>query len=659
MPQAKITINAVIGSSLDLVAGAVVALNNVNIGGEVTYAWTLLDKPVGSAAVLTNPVIVNPAFTADCEGSYRLQLVVNAGLATEDTDIVIAAVLQVKSRRRVPAALEETEADASDGWAVAVDQLLRDIDNLMADSGKCIGVAHTAMNYGNVVRVSGVSVIKTGLPGVETLPLLDVSHANVLAELDGQLGIVVTDNTGNVAVGLGHLAYVRLSGRIGPFAGAAVLRAPVYVNNAGMVSLTAGATPRRIGRVCAVDAVAVTYDVWVDGANAAADATNPYLLNGAATTALPNSVDVTEMTAFLRLQVRDAANAAVKRVLTVSHALNAGLHGAANHAVGVSFEATDDTAATPTEIALLMAVLDNPAAATPHSSFVLKGLFGATGLQEYAKVSEDGIKVESWDSVNNAVQWNTNLEHHGVFVGASGIGSGIHMTALDGTGTLDWGAGIAGVLTDPTTGAVKSALDFYTSHLGTFSAKMRLDDNGVLCVNCTTPVGTEKFCVSGGAYVDGSVGIGVAPLARLHLAAGTAAALSAPQKFEIGVIMAAPEAGAFEYDGTSLLYTDRIPARKPLRNWRMTTKSFAVHTVLGAWEFAECDCAGGTYVLNIPSAVVVGPGVEVAILKTSADVSAITVTPVAGDIDGAVTKDITAQWTCMTLVSNGANWRIT
>lgn len=57
--------------------------------------------------------------------------------------------------------------------------------------------------------------------------------------------------------------------------------------------------------------------------------------------------------------------------------------------------------------------------------------------------------------------------------------------------------------------------------------------------------------------LDGKVGIGgiTALTAWLHLAAGTAAANTAPLKLASGTNLTTPEAGAFEFDGTSLYFT--------------------------------------------------------------------------------------------------------
>ena len=106
MPAAAIQINGVLGPEDDLPLGAPVQLSNQDTGGEVSYAWQILDRPEGSAAVLTNPAIENPLFTPDVEGTYLLRLTVNATTATEAIDTQVAAVRFLKTDQRAPAAGE-------------------------------------------------------------------------------------------------------------------------------------------------------------------------------------------------------------------------------------------------------------------------------------------------------------------------------------------------------------------------------------------------------------------------------------------------------------------------------------------------------------------------------------------------------------------------
>ncbi len=62
---------------------------------------------------------------------------------------------------------------------------------------------------------------------------------------------------------------------------------------------------------------------------------------------------------------------------------------------------------------------------------------------------------------------------------------------------------------------------------------------------------------------NGNFGFGVTnPSALLHLKAGTASPNSAPLKFQTGTLLTTSEAGAVEYDGSNLYYTDSTSVRR-------------------------------------------------------------------------------------------------
>ena len=58
-------------------------------GDPLTYAWTFVSKPAGSAAALANPTTVSPAFTVDHAGDYIVQLIVNDGTVNSAADRVL------------------------------------------------------------------------------------------------------------------------------------------------------------------------------------------------------------------------------------------------------------------------------------------------------------------------------------------------------------------------------------------------------------------------------------------------------------------------------------------------------------------------------------------------------------------------------------------
>lgn len=60
-------------------------------GDSLAYLWWFVSKPVGSEAVLSDPLAVSPEFNADVDGTYALELLVSDGKGGTDTDSVIVA----------------------------------------------------------------------------------------------------------------------------------------------------------------------------------------------------------------------------------------------------------------------------------------------------------------------------------------------------------------------------------------------------------------------------------------------------------------------------------------------------------------------------------------------------------------------------------------
>ncbi len=57
-------------------------------GDPLSYSWSLISVPAGSAATLLAPTAQSPKFDIDMPGSYVIQLIVNDGLADSTPDIV-------------------------------------------------------------------------------------------------------------------------------------------------------------------------------------------------------------------------------------------------------------------------------------------------------------------------------------------------------------------------------------------------------------------------------------------------------------------------------------------------------------------------------------------------------------------------------------------
>ena len=87
-------------------------------GGSLTFKWTLIGKPVGSAATLINPTYPNPKFTADLAGNYVLSLVVNDGKI--DSPVVSVSVT-ASAANAVPVANAGVNQNVVIGATVTLD----------------------------------------------------------------------------------------------------------------------------------------------------------------------------------------------------------------------------------------------------------------------------------------------------------------------------------------------------------------------------------------------------------------------------------------------------------------------------------------------------------------------------------------------------------
>lgn len=68
-------------------------------GNLLLFTWSIVSKPLGSAAAVSAPSIVNPTFVADRAGSYVVQLIVNDGIVNG-----AAALVTVSTENRPPTA---------------------------------------------------------------------------------------------------------------------------------------------------------------------------------------------------------------------------------------------------------------------------------------------------------------------------------------------------------------------------------------------------------------------------------------------------------------------------------------------------------------------------------------------------------------------------
>lgn len=257
MAAAVPTINGIAGSNppngMALVVGNTVQLNNVNAGGEVTYLWEILDAPEGSLTELSNAALQNPTFVVDCEGTYLIKLTVNRTLATEVSAKIIAAVSQLKSGLRIPAAGESTEMSTARGWALSTNRDLIALDALYADPNSTVGIAAGTESLGHVLYISSVATIKAGLPGEEKLPVFASAAASSLVQTDKPLYIFVGKVGGGSSVIAGNLLRAKQSGLVGPLVlSGGVAGDAVYLDDTGTLDVSSGTYARRVGHIAYV-----------------------------------------------------------------------------------------------------------------------------------------------------------------------------------------------------------------------------------------------------------------------------------------------------------------------------------------------------------------------------------------------------------------------
>jgi hypothetical protein len=131
------------------------------------YEWTLLDKPPGSAAVLTNDTSQICTITPDLAGSYRLQLVIDGGGLSNTQIKILGCVkdingVEVNSGWRVPALGEEPEEANFGGQLRGWDEAMRFIfdDLLLWAPGLLMQEATVAKGQQRTVNVIGATVFE-------------------------------------------------------------------------------------------------------------------------------------------------------------------------------------------------------------------------------------------------------------------------------------------------------------------------------------------------------------------------------------------------------------------------------------------------------------------------------------------------------------------
>lgn len=125
--------------------GAAHTLSNFDDTGVLGYRWTLLDRPIGSSAVLSATDTPTASLTPDIAGNYLVRLETFADAARTQPDAVDTQLVGVRLLTpfdwSVPAAGETSQLSSTRGWAQSRERSIRDV--------------HAFMNSG-VPQLSGV-----------------------------------------------------------------------------------------------------------------------------------------------------------------------------------------------------------------------------------------------------------------------------------------------------------------------------------------------------------------------------------------------------------------------------------------------------------------------------------------------------------------------
>jgi len=111
------------GTNKNVVTGLIVELDGSGSsdpdGDALTYLWTLVSKPAGSASALTAATSVTPSFTPDVDGVYVINLVVNDRKFESNADSV--RITAASTVNNPPVADAGSDQDVTTGTSVTLD----------------------------------------------------------------------------------------------------------------------------------------------------------------------------------------------------------------------------------------------------------------------------------------------------------------------------------------------------------------------------------------------------------------------------------------------------------------------------------------------------------------------------------------------------------
>lgn len=187
---AFLPVSAILDAPLTLPAPVYTDANCVASGGPVTYAWSVVDRPAGSAALLGDPGTAQPVLTPDRIGVYRLSVVVTnaAGIASQpallDVDVSTCGAAQP-----VLPALVASPAPPNTGDVVSLG-LASDVLDPNATTCGASGVLPYQYDWKMVAAPAGSGAVLTSATGPAPAFVPDVPGVY-------QIALTVTDALGN------------------------------------------------------------------------------------------------------------------------------------------------------------------------------------------------------------------------------------------------------------------------------------------------------------------------------------------------------------------------------------------------------------------------------------------------------------------------------
>ena len=199
------------GASQNVLVGAVVSMDGSASkdpdGGTLTFKWTLIGKPAGSAATLTNSSYPNPKFTADLAGNYVLSLVVNDG----KKDSAVASVsVTATTANAAPVANAGSNQNVTIGSTVTLDGTASsDANNDSLTYKWTLQSKPSNSSAAMSSLTSAKPTFKAELAGTYVATLVvsdgkansDVAVVSVLASVANSLPVAKAGATQNVVVG--------------------------------------------------------------------------------------------------------------------------------------------------------------------------------------------------------------------------------------------------------------------------------------------------------------------------------------------------------------------------------------------------------------------------------------------------------------------------